>query len=347
MSASIKDVAKLAGVSPSTVSRIVNGGVSAAASLKTQEKIWEAVRKVGYVPNSYAQTLKSGAEQSVRNDKRKISCIYARTCGPEIDPFFTVLMQAAEVKAFSMGYILQFYYSAIDIQAGRFPYPERGSAEEISSALVLGRTDSSTMALLKGFYRHIICAGLNEMDFEVDQVISSGYEAAVKCVEYLHGLGHTRIGYVGETENEQRYLGYCKAMGELGFSDEGLESLVADMPFTPSGGYDAVKLLMERGADFTALLCANDISAAGVYRGLREYRLRVPKDVSVIGINDMETVRYLDPMLTTVHIPLDEMGEMAAKLLIDRIEGGHKLPLKMYLPNRIVCRESCGECRNV
>ena len=72
---------------------------------------------------------------------------------------------------------------------------------------------------------------------------------------------------------------------------------------------------------------------------------KVPEDVSLVSINDIETVRYLSPMLTTVHIPIEEMGTMAAKLLIDRIEGGHQLPLRVELPNAIVSRESCGKPR--
>lgn len=342
MTASIKDVAKLAGVSPSTVSRIVNGGSTTAAGLKTQEKIWEAVRKTNYIPNVNAQNLKVDKNKPRHRPDKHINCVYARTSGPEIDPFFTTLMHAAETKAFSMGYSLRFYYSAMDMQSGRLPH-RSSSGENISSAMVFGRADKGTMAMLKGFYRNIICAGLNEMSFDVDQVISSGYDAASKCVEYLHSLGHKKICYLGETKNEQRHQGYIDSMKNLGL--EIFTELSVETPFTPGGGYDGAKKLLASKTPFSAILCANDISAVGVYRALKEQGLKVPRDVSVIGINDMETVRYLDPMLTTVKIPLDEMGETVAKILIDRIEGGHSLPMKVFLPNTLICRESCGKAK--
>ena len=91
-----------------------------------------------------------------------------------------------------MGYSLRFYYSAIDIKGGQFPHSD-GSCENISSVMVLGRVDKGDMAMLQSFYKNIICAGLNEMKYDVDQVISSGYDAAAKCVQYLHELGHERI----------------------------------------------------------------------------------------------------------------------------------------------------------
>lgn len=342
MTVSIKDVAKLAGVSPSTVSRIVNGGNTTAAGIKTQEKIWDAVRKTNYIPNINAQNLKVEKNKPHKETDKNINCVYARTSGPEIDPFFTTLMHAAEVKAFSMGYSLRFYYSAIDIQSGQFPRRDP-SSENISSAMVLGRTDAGTMAMLKGFYKNIICAGLNEMKFDVDQVISSGYDAAVKCVEYLYELGHEKICYLGEMKDEQRYLGYVDSMKKLNLDVS--ENLSIEAPFTPTGGYAGVKTLLSRNIPFSAIICANDISAVGVYKALKEQGLKVPRDVSVIGINDMETVRYLDPMLTTVKIPLDEMGETVAKILIDRIEGGHSLPMKIFLPNTLIRRESCAKAK--
>lgn len=343
MAVNIKDIAKLAGVSPSTVSRIVNGGDTTAASLETQAKIWDAVRKTNYVPNINAQNLKSEKNTPIKSTGKNINCVYARTSGPEIDPFFTALMHAAEIKAFSMGYSLRFYYSAIDIKGGQFPHSD-GSCENISSVMVLGRVDKGDMAMLQSFYKNIICAGLNEMKYDVDQVISSGYDAASKCVQYLHQLGHERICYLGETENEQRYSGYVDTMKSLGFSCA--DELSVEAPFTPTGGYDGIRNLLKRGTSFTAVICANDISSVGVYRAIKEAGLKVPRDISVIGINDMETVRYLDPMLTTVKIPLEEMGETVAKILIDRIEGGHSLPLKIFLPNSLISRDSCAEPRN-
>lgn len=331
---SIKEVAKAAGVSPSTVSRVVNGGNLTAASKETQEKIWEAVRLLGYSPNHHARSLKKPGE--VRGPKAEIDCVYARKVGPFLDPFFATLMHAAEVELTRMGYILRYYYSIEDIEINVITRARSGP----SAAIVLGRPHKAALNLLQEKYTNIVYSGLNLLSGEIDQVLCSGYGAAEACVEHLISLGHTKICYLGEIFKEQRYQGYCDTMRRYGLLDEA--QYVIETPFTPAGAYDAVNAFLELNREFTAIFCANDMSAMGVFKALKEHKLKVPRDVSVIGINDMEAVRYLDPMLTTINIPMEEMGKMVAKLLVDRIEGGHRLPAKVEIPFSLICRDSCG-----
>ncbi len=333
---SIRDIAKMAGVSPSTVSRVVNSGNVSAASPETQERIWKAVRELGYVPNQHARKLKH-PDQKQRPRNHNLDCVYARVIGPYLDPFFTVLMRAAEVTAFGRGYNLRYHYSVADIQEGKMVY----SGTNSDAAVVLGRIEPHTLGMLQKWYKHLVNIGLNAVpDAQFDQVICSGYEAAKTCVEYLRSLGHKKICYVGETENEQRFRGYLDSMADLELGD--MTPYVGRCLFNPTSGYDAVNQLLDSGVEFTAILCANDMNAVGAMKSLREHRLKIPQDVSLIGINDMETVCYLDPMLTTIHVPLQEMGRMGMNLLIDRIEGGHTLPLKMEIPFQLIQRESCG-----
>lgn len=332
---SIKDVAKAAGVSPSTVSRVVNGGDASAASPETQERIWNAVRELGYVVNQNARNLKRPEPASAVGNQ-DIDCIYARIAGPHLDPFFTTLMHEAEMAALAQGFHMRYQYSISEMRADNLP-PKQDRA---NAALVLGRTDEETIHWLQGMYKHLICVGLQDRDFQVDQVVCRGYDTAAECVRYLHSLGHEQIFYLGETQDEQRYIGFLDTMTALGIPNAADYALEA--PFSPAGGYDAVHQLLSEGKQFTAILCANDMLAVGALKALKEHKLRVPRDVSLIGINDMETSRYLDPMLTTVAIPMGEMGALAAKMLIDRIHGGHKAPVKMIIPGTLICRESCG-----
>ncbi len=99
---------------------------------------------------------------------------------------------------------------------------------------------------------------------------------------------------------------------------------------------------MERQAKVTAIFCSNDITAIGAMHAFQESGFHIPGDISVISIDDIDTAQYLTPMLSTIHIPTQEMGQMAAKILIDRIEGGHRLPIKMNLPFYLASRESCA-----
>lgn len=330
----IKDIAQIVGVSPSTVSRVVNSNNVSAAAPETREKIWEAVRTYGYEPNQSARNLKH-APAVIKSNNREIACLFARVADTYLDPFFPTLMHAVEQTLFSMGYNLRYHYSITEVRDSgyRFDSP-------LDSLVLLGRTDKPTIELLQHNYKNIVYAGLNDLPFDIDQVISSGFKASAASVRYLHSLGHRRICYMGEVDVEERYLGYSSTMEELGL-EHGSEYTLST-PFTPGGGYESTCRLLEQGTEFTAIFCSNDMTAIGALKALKEHRKKVPQDVSIIGLNDMETVRYLTPMLTSVHIPIEEMGQMAAKLLVDRIESGRKLPVKSFLPNYIIRRESCS-----
>jgi len=117
--------------------------------------------------------------------------------------------------------------------------------------------------------------------------------------------------------------------------------ITADVKLSSDGGYTGANMLIDRNTDVTAIFCANDKTAIGTMHALKERNLKVPSDISIISIDDIDTAQYLSPMLTTVHIPLEDLGKMTAKILIDRINGGHKLPMKTILPFYIAKRESC------
>lgn len=333
---SIKEVARIAGVSASTVSRVINSGNTSAASPETQEKIWEAARQIGYVPNQNARRLRRPEHISPAVAQR-IDCFFARVVGTNVDYFFEQLMHEIRAQIVYEGYQFGTVCNLEDFQ-------DSDLQNYSNAAVVLGRTDESQLEILKKHYKSIVSISLQDRDLPVDQVISRGYDAVLTSIEYLYSLGHRHICYLGEVADEQRFEAYLHAMSKIGNSDP--DALVVDAAFSPASGYDAANELLSRKKPFTAILCANDMLALGVIKALNEHRLRVPKDISIIGINDKEDVRYLDPMLTAVNIPIEEMGKHAAKLLLDRINGGHKLPVKLILPNKLIIRESCGPAKN-
>lgn len=331
----IKDVAKLAGVSPSTVSRVINKGDSKSASPDTQRKIWDAVNKLGYTPNLHARSLKT-EQPTTSAATKEIACVYGRTADSFINPFFSELMSAVEKAAYARGYFLRFSSSAI-------PAEHNERSNSANAVIILGRTDSNTLNNLQNSYRHVLYTGLQDLPMEIDQVISSSYQAARTAVQYLLGLGHRKICYIGEKAHEQRFLAYKETMSEAGLTITDQDISSTDL--SPGQGYEAVNQLFEKNQNFTAIFCSNDILAVGALKALKDHHLKIPDDVSLISIDDIETAGYLSPMLTTIRIPIQEMGAMAVKLLIDRIEGGHHIPIKVNLPNRIVYRDSCGQCK--
>ncbi len=337
----LREIAQEAGVSISTVSRVINQNNSSAASKEVQDRIWEIVRRTGYTPNSSARNLKNGAAELSSEPSHSIACLFARTPEAITDPFFSQLARSIEKEAFKQNYILKYSFTSIDIQ-----HPSTFhliANNQVDGVAVLGRCNKQLLSFLKKYFNYVIYTGLNSLNAKYDQVLCEGLAASEAAVEYLVSLGHREIAYVGETVDEERYLGYTAALQKHGLPLR--SEYVSNVILSSEGGYSGTKALLERTRSMTAVFCPNDLTAIGAMRALQESGLRIPEDVSIIGIDDIDMAQYLSPMLTTVHVPLDEMGKTAAKILIDRIQGGHSLPMRITMPFYLAIRESCAPPR--
>lgn len=336
----LREIAEEVNVSVSTVSRVLNNKTG-CANREVYDRIWEIVRRENYMPNPMARQLRMGEGASAQQ-QRIISCLLARSFTSIDDPFFSQLTQSINTQAYRQNYLVKNLYTAQD-----FLQPENLASlsdQQSQGILIMGRCDKSLLKVLKKNFRYVGYAGLNELNAKYDQVICDSRRASEAAVEYLIELGHKRIGYIGETENESRYEGYRSALERAGIPFD--DWLVADVPVSLEGGSDGAKRLLERTQKLTAVFCANDMTAVGAIRTLRGAKKRIPQDVSVISIDDIPIANYLSPALTTVHIPIDEMGQMAVRVLIDRIMGGHQLPMRIDLPFYLVERDSCAPVRS-
>ena len=329
----IKDVARVAGVSPSTVSRVLSGDGPSAASEETKKRIWAAVREVNYSVNEAARELKKKKDYK-EMPKVAIDCIIARELDDFFDPLLSAFMHEIEAELFKEGYRLRCEYGVSSIREHITKNDKKNDA-----AVILGRIDKLNLDSVKSHYEHIIYVGLQDIELDIDSVICRGTEAVRYAMNYLISLGHRRICYVGETRNEQRYDEYIKIIHKD--RQNTLAELTVDVPFTSRGSYDGLCKALEDGMRFTAVLCANDVSAVGVLRALKEHGLSVPRDVSLVAINDVENVRYLEPMITTVAIPTQEIGKHVARILVDRMKHKHMLPVRLYIPSHLCVRDSC------
>jgi DNA-binding LacI/PurR family transcriptional regulator len=173
-------------------------------------------------------------------------------------------------------------------------------------------------------YRNIVYTGLNSVDTNWDQVICDGYEAAKTALEHLIKNGHKRIAYVGETENEIRFSAYKDTLLNAGLDFN--MRLVSDCSLDGMGGYAGAEQLLDKaGSPPTAVFCANDITAIAAMKRFSEKGLKIPDDISVIGIDN------------------EELGKTAVRLLVDRINKEHKLPMEIILPHRLILRESTAK----
>lgn len=340
----LKEIAKEAGVAVSTVSRVINKKSTNVASKEVQDKIWEIVRRTGYTPNSSARSLKCGTSPALTAAPGSIACLFARTDDPISDPTFSIMARSIEKEAFKHNYVIKYSFHVSDIQdASTFT---QIANEQVDGVVILGRCDHQVYHLLKKHFTCIVYIGLNQLDAKLDQVICDGYEAAQSAMSHLLALGHRRIAYIGETRSEARHNGYRIALANSNIPLN--PSIIINVPLSSGseGGYQGTRKLLQNRADITAIYCINDLTAIGAIRAIKEAGLRIPEDISVISIDDIATSQYISPMLTTIHIPVEAMGQMTAKVLIDRIESGHSLPMVVKLPFYMAHRESCGPCKH-
>ncbi len=333
----LKEIAAQAGVSVSTVSRIINSPDDSFARREVRDRVWAIIKETGYTPNTNARELKQGKSRTSTSPVGALACILGRTRSLDDNPFFAQLSRVIEQQAMERKYPIRLSYSVFDVKAA--PSLEKIETAKIDGAVVLGRFNENAMSFLGQHYKNIVYVGRNKISAPWDQVICDGYEATQIAIEHLISNGHQRIGYIGETVNEVRYQAYrdtiCKHRLDSNMR------LVCEAPHSGEGGYHGADLLLKADIPLpTAVFCAADISAIAALRRFTEAKIKVPDQLSVISMDNIEMSGYVCPMLTTIGMPVMEMGSMAVQTLIGRIQKQHKLPMKVYLPNRLILRES-------
>lgn len=327
---SLKKIAEMVGVSPSTVSRVLNNTVSTCASPELKEKIWAAAHQLNYSPNINARNLKNGKQTVLPN--YKIAVILARFRSLDEDPFFRELFQSIEEAMFSYSCQLQAIENTTQTD---FAF-----LKEVDGIIILGRCSDDFLNKLKKYTRNIVGIDRNPTDYKIDEVICNGKTAAVKAMEYLLSLGHRKIGYIGDCSSETRYVGYCETLINHNIPMNYDYILSTDQTY--DSGYQAMCKILDQ--NISAVLCANDISAIGALKAMTDHASRRPKNgnrISVISIDNILLSQSSSPLLTTVNIPKEDMGKMAVNILMDRIRHKHSECLRVEFPCKVIERESC------
>ncbi len=333
----LKEIAVQAGVSVSTVSRIVNSPDDRFASKEVRDRVWSIIKKTGYTPNQTARELRRGNTKAQGMPSCALACVLGRTRTLDDDPFFAQLARVIEQQAMEKGYPVRFSYSVFDMNTNAVP--EKIGPIKADGAIVLGRISSNYIDSLESYYKNLVYVGRNIISASCDQIICDGYEATQIAMKYLVACGHRRIGYIGETSNEVRYKAYLDMLSE--YELDCSSDLVSNCPQNGAGGYQgAANLLGAANPLPTAVFCATDIAAVAALRRFAEAKIKVPEQISIISMDNIELSGYVSPMLTTVGMPIIEMGNVAVQILIDRIRKQHKLPMKIFLPNKLAIRES-------
>ncbi|HDM69953.1 MAG TPA: LacI family transcriptional regulator [Thermotogales bacterium] len=332
----LKMIAKFAGVSTATVSRVLNN--SRKVNPEIARKVIEIANNLNYRPNEVARGLVKG--------KIKTFGVVV----PDIDnPFFSKICKAIQNTVRKEGYSVFLYNT--DGKAER----EKEIIENLIQQLIEGvfmiapRMNSKEILDLSkeyGFYPVIV-------DSRVENVMLSAVwvdnvTAFIQATEFLIEIGHRRIGFVAGPLNvansRDRLKGYLLALENNVIEKD--DSLIYEGDFMISSGYKAAEYFLGLSNPPTAILCSNDLMAIGVLRCLHDRDIRIPEQISVVGCDDIDVTASLYPPLTTVKQPIYEMGEIAAKMMLKYIKTG-KLPPNSILHADLVIRNSTAPLNRV
>lgn len=305
----IKDIAKLAGVSPSTVSNVLNGRKNVGP--ETRDLILKLCQENDYEPNISGKSLKSGTPKTVLFNFSDFD-----------RQFYLKIIQGISDYIYTKGYDL-----LICTNKNCEKYMNRSFS---CGCIMLDINASDSMIIKKASddYPIIVLDRAIEAPY-VKSMLVNNYSPQKELVEGLIKKGCRRFAYLGgidTLDNQERYRATCDALSENGLSIRRDDYYVGD--FREKSGYQAARLLMLTEHLPDALICANDDMAMGALKAFRENNIRIPEDISVTGFDDTETAQILK--LTTVHIPNYERGYIAAQHLLEAVEGnGSFTPFKI------------------
>jgi len=327
--ATIYEVSKLAGVSLATVSRVINNNTR--VSDKTRQKVKSAMTELGYRPNSIAQSLASNRTNSV-------GILVSELHGP----FFGQMMAGieAELRAAGKHVIITTGHSEEDKEKAGIDFLISRNCDAMI-VHVEALSDEYLIELTKGstpiYFMSRSIVGIEENCIQLNNELG-GYLATKATIEQ----GHRQIAYIAgpqfKSDSQNRLAGHKRALEENGLPFDQNLFFVGD--FKETGGKDGLKQFLNSPTPFTALVCANDEMASGAITYAREHGVSLPTELSVIGFDNIIFSRHTYPKLTTIDNPVNEMGHMAAKLVLKNVYQQDDLTIKHSFEPSLILRDS-------
>jgi DNA-binding LacI/PurR family transcriptional regulator len=336
---SITDVARLAGVSVTTVSRVINNS-NHPVNPDTRQRVLNAAQELNFVPSALARALVSDSTHMI-----------GVLVGDASDPYFATILRGVSVIAREEGYLTMICNS------DRLPEVELSYVQMMNNYHVDGiiftgggLNDRAYIAEMRSLLtdlqaREVPVVLLGSHLFAAPQVSIDNVQAAMDMTEYLIGLGHKRIGFIDGpdvlTTSALRLEGYCKALEKYAIPFD--PALVVSSEFTFEDGQRATDLILNGPQRPTAIFGSNDQTAIGCLTRLRERGIQVPEEMSVVGFDDISAARYVNPPLTTIHVPMFDLGATGMRHLLKLINGEEQVVEETYLlPYTLVERKSAA-----
>ncbi len=303
--ATIKDVARKAGVSIATVSRILNG--SGVVSPKLMENVQSAIKEIGYQPNAVARALKI-------KESKSIGLII-----PDIEnPFFPALVRGVEDTA------REYDYAVILCNSDGYAVEEKRyirflHSKQVDGVIFTGSIDSEeNLTLLTDLDVPVVTLDRQSKLENISSVSVDNYYGAMLAVEHLLDQGAKKVAFLGGAPRlsvaAERFQGYQDVLKKRGITI--LDDLILHGEFTFNSGYGNTALLLERREEFDAVFAANDLIAFGVIDCLTKHGIEVPREIIVAGYDDIRMAGWYTPSLTTVRQPVYEMGRKTVEILL-------------------------------
>jgi LacI family transcriptional regulator len=328
----IRQIADAVGVSPATVSRVLNFDSSLSITPKKRQAIIETAEALNYLT---PRNRKRGASTGVLN----VALVHFLQPEQELaDPYYVGMRLGIESRcqARKIETIKVYHTDRL---------PDANLLQGATGVIAIGRHDEEEIAWLERFARHLVFADFSPASDRFDSVQSDLGLAMRKLLQALTTMGYKRIGFVGwddihngvrRAQPETRCRVYMEWMSEAGLFDERLCRTEWN---TPESGYRLTKALLEEARPPDALITCNDNMAVGAYRAIHEKKLSIPDDIAVASFNDISVAQFLNPPLSTVRLPFEEIGEAAVDLMLERVHG-RTLAKRITLASSLVWRAS-------
>jgi LacI family transcriptional regulator len=326
----LDEVAKRAGVSSATVSRVLNK--SQVVRKATRLRVMKAVSELNYHPNLHARSLAKGASHTIGMIASNLQ-----------NPFFFDVFRALETDAHAHGYEVvvantdydpEHLVRTVRLMIGRRVAGLAVIVSEMNPDLISELSESK----LRVVFYDVGTAGRTMSNIRVNY--RRGIE---RVVEYLHNVNHRRLAFVGHHAAlgpiSEREKAFVETVSKY---SSGTEWRTVANQDTLEGGQQAARELLASGFHPTAIICVNDVMAVGVLREVREQGLRVPEDISVTGFDNIKLSEFSYPSLTTVHIPRDRIGHLAFSMLVPEAARGNVPGREIVIEPELVLRDSTG-----
>ncbi len=328
----IKEVARKAGVSPATASRVA--GNYGYTSKPIQQRVLAAIQELGYRPNTVARSMVTKSTHTLGLVVTDIT-----------NPFFAHLMRSVEDVTWEAGYTL--FLSNTDENIHREEAIIQKILERQVDGLILVPATSQSTPYLETFIQQGIPLVLLDRvitGLATDTVMVDNEHGAYQAVSHLIKMGHKRIGMVIDnldiSTNTERLAGYRKAFHDANLPIE--DQLIQSCQFTEQSAFNLATEMFNHPQRPTALFAANNFMTLGILHATRAANLKVPEDIALVGFDDIEWTAYSPLQITTVAQPVQELGSVAAKRLLMRLQGDQTSPMEMRLKTNFIVRKSCG-----